>query len=1746
MNNPIQIYNELRETYLKYISSGIPFFNEYYNEERNSLISEQGAICQPPIIEIVPKYKEYASLEDFCKNEGVNSELADFVQCGLFFNDKAEKRRLYLHQYNALKEAAINRKNIVVTTGTGSGKTECFLLPIFADLISESRTWDKTNRPRAMRAMILYPLNALAEDQMIRLRKALNGQGKGRALDWLDRCRGGNRFFFGRYTGSTPVSGRGDIAQENIRKERKQLNEDWKAAQESAKQTGNSELLYHVPCMDSDSAEMWDRLSMQQNAPDILITNYSMLNVMLMRDIEAPIFEETKKWLKEDPSHVFHLVIDELHTYRGTAGTEVAYLIRILLDRLGLTPDSPQVQFLASSASMGENEQTKDFLCEFFGVSKDAYTKKFCLLSNEPEPAASRPQDKLPIEAFVDYANSSIPEKERTEQLFASLDCSDYIDITRKYHLVEWLKFAMTDAEGRIIAQNVISIAAKMGIKGDQALPFISSFLKIICQSKEDGNFVLPLRAHFFFRSVNGLWACSNPACSEVKKEYQFDGRTLGRFYRSPRTVCSCGHAVLELIICESCGEAFLGGYIRQKDNRTFLLSVDRPIGQTFYPYAVLWQGSMDDSDATDKGWVRVNFDSVTGIIKLDRYGTYWLHRQEKEADLQLPNQCPQCGVAYRVNEERKLTPLKPHRTGLQKVNQVLADSLIRSMKNAHENNTKVVLFSDSRQSAAKLSAGIELDHYRDAVRWLMLKALKGDSEVINFLKKFQFGNISSREDSDMLTRLYNKGTYIELIDLIRTKDKGWLKSEEKARLDTIYASIEDVNLENITADVFKGLLNIGMNPAGPRPSLAQNPLLNNTPWWSLFDFRVGTAKRDLGDYDQVYLNKIRKKNSEEQIISLFAHKKKSFETLKLGYATCVGTEKLDSRMRELLDSIIRILGEKRRVAGFESRYPVYDSFPGIVRKLVKRVYGFTRKQDTDNKLDEIKRLLRKLEIIANDKVALTGRKIAFHKAYEGMKYWQCPKCKTIHLQPSNGICTNCLGNLSQPKTIQKSDLEDASDYYVSLVNSTNDIYRLHCEEMTGQTSRDESRRRQRHFQEIFLPGEVPSVDGIDLLSVTTTMEAGVDIGSLSAVMMGNVPPQRFNYQQRVGRAGRRGNPLSIALTVAKGSSHDLTHYFEPARMVSAIPKDPYLEVRIKEIAERVVFKEVLHNALKSIQESSKQESVHGNFGTASAWNKNKTIVATWIQNHESEIESIIQIVTRCTDLTKEDKDDMLQYIQKKLIDRITEIANSSEYTQTQLSERLANAGMLPMFGFPTRTRNLYLQFPDKLPATDVVNRDMELALNSFAPGHEIVKDKKVYRAVGVADYGRKANVFLKADSLNILRKPLFRCQSCAYSTLELDSDTANCPVCGNPMERIEVCSPLGYCVDYDEPVHDFNGSYDWYSPNSEIRLDCEASLEECNPVGNLYLRNNVIPTQGLVHLVNDNNGKLYHMGQYAYSKTSKMSDTWVARSAYPQTRQSALTLFNEKDLAFVVSKSTGVMTIALKMVPRDICLNPLQDNANYFAIRAAYYSWGYLIRKAIACYLDIDTSELDIGYHISVKTGNPEVFIVEKLENGSGYCNYLSGRKYAQVPTEALLQPLLKGGAIYDTLCTPDHMRNCISSCYDCIRDYSNQQYHMILDWRLGLDLSRMAADKALFVNFDVEYWKDFMDNNLDSLLKKKKQHSQIKFGHYFAVNDSGVIKGIIVHPFWSDDYITDVLQQCNNAGIDKISIFELTRTMN
>jgi DEAD/DEAH box helicase domain-containing protein len=171
-----------------------------------------------------------------------------------------------------------------------------------------------------VRALVLYPLNALAEDQIARLRLALDGDP---ARNWLAANRPGNRFWFGRYTGWTPISGRPDRsgAEGELRGELGRIFG-------MAARVAGTEAERFFPRF--DGGEMWSRWDMQEAPPDILITNYSMLNIMLMRDVEAPIFDMTRAWLQQDEANIFHLVVDELHSYRGTPGTEVGYILRVL------------------------------------------------------------------------------------------------------------------------------------------------------------------------------------------------------------------------------------------------------------------------------------------------------------------------------------------------------------------------------------------------------------------------------------------------------------------------------------------------------------------------------------------------------------------------------------------------------------------------------------------------------------------------------------------------------------------------------------------------------------------------------------------------------------------------------------------------------------------------------------------------------------------------------------------------------------------------------------------------------------------------------------------------------------------------------------------------------------------------------------------------------------------------------------------------------------------------------------------------------------------------------------------------------------------------------------------------------------------------------------------------------------------------------------------------------------------------
>ena len=142
-------------------------------------------------------------------------------------------------------------------------------------------------RPAAIRSLILYPLNALVEDQLMRLRRACDSR---EARQWLDSNRSNNRFYFGRYTSLAPVSGQ--KKGNNIRRLRERLDE---LRKQYEKVRDSEEKRYYFPATDPDTSEMWSRWDMQDHPPDILITNYSMLNIMLISDLEQPIFEKTQR-----------------------------------------------------------------------------------------------------------------------------------------------------------------------------------------------------------------------------------------------------------------------------------------------------------------------------------------------------------------------------------------------------------------------------------------------------------------------------------------------------------------------------------------------------------------------------------------------------------------------------------------------------------------------------------------------------------------------------------------------------------------------------------------------------------------------------------------------------------------------------------------------------------------------------------------------------------------------------------------------------------------------------------------------------------------------------------------------------------------------------------------------------------------------------------------------------------------------------------------------------------------------------------------------------------------------------------------------------------------------------------------------------------------------------------------------------------------------------------------------------------
>lgn len=422
-------YNNIKERIRVYLNTAYRTNSEEFNQERSNLILDDvsGPMFREPVYELIDRYPladyNYHEYAENCTEitKKLNPHQKEHLKAML--RNGFGSHKLYEHQIISLNEVFKENRNIVVTTGTGSGKTFCFLAPLVTSLISESlgckdkvSTWGKcrppqfnkwwndekpnyipqrqgTTRMPAVRALLMYPLNALVQDQVEGLRKIL---GSDEAERFYNSSLNGERIFFGQYNGAT--LGKGQPSNNNKTRECVQKLKEYETLANKVKKEDKFRVFQ------THGSELLTRWDMQNYPPDVLITNYSMLAIMLTRDEEQPIFDKTRKWLENDPkNNMFQLIIDELHSYRGTAGTEISYIIKTFLERIGLHPEHPQLRIIATSASLdegdGRNIEDPTFLSSFFGTNRSK--KCFKLISGPTVPCEPGAIDRLKLTAPI-------------------------------------------------------------------------------------------------------------------------------------------------------------------------------------------------------------------------------------------------------------------------------------------------------------------------------------------------------------------------------------------------------------------------------------------------------------------------------------------------------------------------------------------------------------------------------------------------------------------------------------------------------------------------------------------------------------------------------------------------------------------------------------------------------------------------------------------------------------------------------------------------------------------------------------------------------------------------------------------------------------------------------------------------------------------------------------------------------------------------------------------------------------------------------------------------------------------------------------------------------------------------------------------------------------------------------------------------------------------------------------------------
>lgn len=1695
---PSQAADHLKESITSYIESQYRISHPLVFAERSDLIRERGAIAQDPFIESTPAFAPASFLQDleleYPKN--IPEGLAKLMMHGV----PVDKFPLYTHQEEALLASFGDAPNLLVASGTGSGKTEAFVLPILAQILNEAKLWSAPNAPPShgfydhrnatwrnarrhetreagLRAIILYPVNALVNDQMSRLRRVLALHG---SPDWQRRHLRGNLIHFGMYTSLTPPTRGPDLRskRKEFEEYRRNLEAEWEGLGSEMRSTGN------WPAV--GGPEMVCRWDIQSAPPDILVTNYSMLEYMLTRPIENSIFEKTRAWLGGSDDRAVTLVLDEAHTYTGAKGTEVAHLVRRLKERLGIRSGSSKFRGIATSASIpnvpgAEGDLTK-FMSELFGEPKNSFTLIHAGVSEE-EPGERKPVSGA-LEAFAEFHDtfSHIKPWPAIRSLAESLglnhpDESEVAQVALHELLSGNEDLRWVRARTARNATRLSELAAECwpGAERDAQDQAIAGLLAAGSFARPmaitDTPPLLSMRLHAFFRGIPGLWACLKPDCPALPAVHRGE-RPVGKLYTDPRPWCSeaCGGRVLELFSCRKCGLLFVGGIPDNGPGGLWPWSDDfsgDPRGLADYQVFGVEQPHDGDRGGTRSTKTTLPCDSQD----IHARPAFEIHPSEHEPDNQngspFPTQCPRCQNYRSPDGSREV--IEPLRTrGPRSISVVMEDTLRVQPAVAESDGPsgrKALVFSDSRQEAAQLAGDIRRDHRYDVFRQLLFRVLHscrqcGGSGVVESESGYQIGDDinaaivvcetceGDRQES-MPTPIPYRELRSALIDMqidreIDPTDGHFpapfrnLDGDQGAVYEEAQVSFDIAARREISQEDF------GLEPLG----LAV--------WSAVLPEQTGLLEPLTEGETKSLLRVVARILATENIL---------LPPLPLKPWEWPFDERVKPYERQ------RIIPGRRRL---ENNIVPYNLRPHrklgrYIRAVAGRLAAEGRIVDADQWLQNLHwplwNALKGFRILVpagrriNNQTPHGIRIDSFELAPVGDSIYRCSACGYIMGEALLGVCYRCgqTAALVEPATIR--NFFRRSVLFAAPKSRHPDPFPLQAAEHTAAIERREARNVERWFQDLFRDSERREDRRIDVLSVTTTMEMGIDIGSLLSVGLRNVAPTVANYQQRAGRAGRRGSAVATVVTYALERSHDQYYFHRTKEIVSEHPRIPVLYLANEVIARRHVRSLVLGGFFQGWSNGGGSASVLGAWGTVDSF-----FAASGQRELEGYVaENRTRLIERAKVIVSESLASRVGEWLVALPREVEDVARGAE-ANADLFELLMLAGLLPKYAFPVDVVKLSIPEDggqeDRYESQDFnpgITRDLRVALSEYAPGAEIMvgrfPETFIYRSAAVYDPSAREPNYSPNEVLQECR----RCRSVTLARIEAAA-SSECQECGsNDLLVMPYLRPRGFAVDAALP----EGGREKYlaggreragfTPAAQLLVGPSAVARGQNNgpfaprlyssvhVGDLFMRNVGPDRANPGFALCPDCGRHFGNGVFGEHQYPANVPPHRGLSRGPRAGQPCpnTTVFDNR---VVLGHRFNSEVVLLAVDMPEYLDAPITEPSG----RAVWYSFGTLMAEAAARCLQVSPDELQVGVRpVRDRHGRVqgEVFIYDNVPGGAGYA------RAVQENLKEVIDLAFEMGRNCPNA-------NCSGACYHCLLGYRNQQIHNLLDRALAVSV--------------------------------------------------------------------------------------------